>query len=693
MGFDRRQFLKAAAGFGAGAAAGALVTPLPWTLLDDIAIWSQNWSWIPSLKGGPSSFVPAVSKTCPSSAALTVRLAGGRPVRVLPNRDHPLGGGVTALAAAELQLLNSPARVATPLKRGKDGRLHPVEWSEATRLLFERLEEAGENVAFISGDENGSVNEVISAFASALGTDRVFLMPSEGQCASRACDFLGLKAQLGYDLENSDFVLAIGANILETWGTVARNRRIFGASRPHPQEGPAPGAVFAYAGPVQNNSAAVAAPWLPIRPGTGLLLALGIAHQLIARGRSLPARDFGLFAQMTADFGPEAVSAGAGLPGETLLQVVDSLLAARSPLVIVGGEFNQGAGAAPIMAAYAVNALLGNINARGGLRLLPEAGTALPGARDRRTLYRNDLPSWTAGGQNEDPPQVLVVHEANPLFALPDPAATADFFRKIPFKVAFASLLDETAAQSDLVLPIPMGMERADDICNPYGCGAGIYCLTLPVAPPHVDARATPDILLFLARQMGMDFGMETYGDLLRAKALRMRANPDLLAAGIPVLDPELVSPAECVLRPDILAKTAALANQEALSLALWSKLSLGTPTTGIPPFNTKTLRSAELAGEDMSALLNSATAGKCGIRDGRAIAVRSGKKRLTARARIFEGVADNTVALCLGYGHTALDGFSRNKGGNAMELVQAKAEPGTGLAVWDRTDVNVSNA
>ena len=48
---NRRDVLK----FAAGGAVGAAMTPAPWKMLDDVAIWSQNWSWIPRPPKGPSS--------------------------------------------------------------------------------------------------------------------------------------------------------------------------------------------------------------------------------------------------------------------------------------------------------------------------------------------------------------------------------------------------------------------------------------------------------------------------------------------------------------------------------------------------------------------------------------------------------------------------------------------------------------
>ena len=693
MGLDRRGFIK----FIAGASAGIMVTPLPWKLLDDVSIWSQNWPWIPSNVPGATSYTQAVSKMCPSSAAFMVRLAGSRPVRVLPNPDHPLGGGLTALAVAEVQMLHSPARVKRPLLRGPDGAFGELPWSKAAELLAGKLKAAGKNSAFISGDETGSTNEVISAFAKALGSDQVFLMPSEGQCAAKAADLMGVKARLGYDLENSDYVLAIGANLLETWGTVVRNRRVFAHASPHPTAKDKAAAAFAYAGPVQNNSATVAKPWLPIYPGTETVLALGIANMLIARGRAANASDFGAFKALAARYTPQDVARITGVDLKKLEAVVNSLLAAKAPLVIVGSEFNQGAGAAPVMAGFAVNALLGNINKPGGISLLPESPVALKTASTRSQLYAKDLvlgiKEWAAG---KSKPALLVVHEANPAYALPDPALVKQAIKDIPFKVSFSTFLDETAAACDLVLPIPMGIERIDDVDTPYGSGQGIYCVTLPATPPAEDTRATPNALLFLAKQLGLDLGMDFYENLLKAKAALMKADFAALAGGRPVLSDEKASLEGFALRPDVLEKAMAAARKPAdkqLKLAPFAKLNQGTAKTGIPPYNSKTLRASELEGKAMSVMMNAATAAKAGLAEGDAVVLDSGKQKIPARLHLFEGVMPDTVAVCLGYGHTALDEFSQNKGANVMELLSSSPEPETGLTVWSQAGVVVAKA
>lgn len=689
MVLDRRGFVK----FIAGASVGVMATPVPWKLLDDVSIWTQNWSWIPSLEPGENTFVHAVSKMCPSGSPLTIRRVGERTVRVLPFEEHPLGGGLTALNVAEVQMLFSPARVKRPLLRSPDGGFLEIEWEKARRILLEKLQQAGKNTAFISGDETGSINEVISAFAGSLGSKDVFLMPSDNQSATRAAGLMGLNGRLGYDLENSDYILAIGANILESWGTVVRNRRIYRDATPAPQkEAGASSAVFAYAGPLQHQTAAVAKPWLPIYPGTEGVLALGIANMLIARGRIANSYDFGAFKALAARYTPEETARLTGVDPTRLESLVNALSAAKAPLVIVGSEFNQGAGAAPVMAGFAVNALLGNINRPGGLTLLPETPKVLDKAMTKAELFQKDLTAWFASGKK---PELLILHEANPVYSLPNSSALRAAIKGIPFRVSFSTFMDETASLCNLVLPIGMGLERVDDVDTPYGSGKNIYSAGRAVAKTAVDVHNTGDVLLGLAEEMGVGLGYTAYEEIVSAKAEKWGASLDAMANGEAAVSNERVSTFGYMLRPDILAKAfesqGPAANQ--LRLAPYVKLSLGTGKTGIPPYNNKLLRASELKGRDMSVMMNSATASRLGLADGDKVLLDSGRQTISASLRLSEGVMDNTVAVSLGYGHTALDDFSRDKGANVMDMLVATPEPETGLNVWSQTGVVVSKA
>lgn len=247
---DRRGFLK----FIGGAAVGTLATPVVWKGLDDISIWSQNWPWIPSLQYGnhENTYVRTVSKLCPAAGATKIRLVGGRPVRVLSDPESPLGGGVSALAVTEVQMRYSPARLKRPLLRNSDGGYREITWEEAEKLLLEKLAAAKkqtehDSVVCISGDENGTMNELLAGFAAQTGSGRFFAMPSDAQATAQAWKLMGGRGRVGFDIPNSDYVFAVGANVLETWGSVVVNRHAWGQARP---AGAEPAMRLAYAGPV-----------------------------------------------------------------------------------------------------------------------------------------------------------------------------------------------------------------------------------------------------------------------------------------------------------------------------------------------------------------------------------------------------------------------------------------------------------
>ncbi|MCK6506555.1 adventurous gliding motility protein CglE, partial [Myxococcota bacterium] len=57
-------------GIGARAGVGVMLSPLPWKLLDDSAIWTQNWSLTPKLSHGPLSSLVSRCTLCQAGCAV-----------------------------------------------------------------------------------------------------------------------------------------------------------------------------------------------------------------------------------------------------------------------------------------------------------------------------------------------------------------------------------------------------------------------------------------------------------------------------------------------------------------------------------------------------------------------------------------------------------------------------------------------
>ena len=712
---DRRGFLK----FIGGAAVGTLATPVVWKGLDDISIWSQNWPWIPSLQYGnhDNTYLRTTSKMCPSAVGTRVRLVGGRPVRVLGDPESPLSrGGISALAVTEVQMRYSPARLKRPLLRNTDGGYREITWEQAETLLLHKLADAKgkkadrEAVVCISGDENGTMSELFSGFVNQMGSGRLFLMPSDAQAAAQAWKLMGGRGRVGFDVPNSDYVFAVGANVLETWGTVVANRRAWGDAHP---AGGKPAMRLAYAGPVQNNTAAGADWWLPIKPGTELYLLLGVAHQLVKDGVAAPADGLDNFKSLVAPWTPEKACQATGLMPERFKAVVEGLKKAEKPLVLVGSDMDAGGGTGPMRLGMAINMLLGRVNKPGGMRLIPTAPAVVQGGGTYEQLMEGDLVEYAASTAKGAMPEVdvLMVYEANPFYALPGKDIEA-VFKKSAFSVAFTCFFDETARRCDLVLPNALGLERYDDVAQPFGYGQFIYTLVQPVAEPLHQARPAGEVLINLAYKLGVNLGVADVVTMLKAKAHAIGADWGSLSAGnayesdVTVPSTRLTysfshNEVDQLVRLAGTVKGGALPDKE-VAVAFVGKLALGTPETAIPPFNTKTITNEELEKDMLVAALNSATLKKLGLYEGNEVTLSNDAGQVRARLRVFEGVTDDTVALTLGFGHTAFGEFNDGKGMNVMTLVTPVSEPGfagiavgsfDGLPVWNNTRVRVAKA
>lgn len=701
---DRRGFLK----FIGGAAVGTLATPVVWQGLDDISIWSQNWGWIPKLDYGNNDFtsVRTVSKICPSAVGTEVRLVGGRPIRVVGDPLSPLSrGGVSALATTEVQLRYSPARLKRPLLRSPDGGYREISWDAAERLLAEKLAaarktEGKDRLVCISGDDNGTMSELFMGLAVQMGKSRFFVMPGDAQTTAVAWALMGGRGRAGFDFERSDYVLAVGANVLETWGTVISNRRAWGSKHP---VGAEPSMRLVYAGPAQNNTAAGADVWLPVRPGTELYLLLGIARQLLRAGADAPLPgDLAALRAAVEPWTPEKTCAACGLPAALFAATVDSLKTARAPLVIVGSDMDQGGGAGPARLGIALNLILGRLNREGGLRVIPTAPPVVRGAAPYEVRMTTDLAGYGLKAAKGDAPDidVLMIHEANPLYALPGRMMEA-VFKKSAFSVTFSCFFDETARRCDLILPAALGLERYDDVADPFGFGRFIYTLARPVAEPLHEARPAGETLLAVCRALGIDLGVASVVDMLRAKAAVIGADWEALSNGDAFVSDAVLSGASapsCRFSAEDVtflreAAPAPLAAGQ-LGVAFVARLALGTPETGIPPFNTKTISDAELVGNTLAADINGATLRKIGLPEGSLVTLSNGSGTVRARLHAFEGVVNDAVALSMGFGHKDFDAFNNGKGMNVLDLAEPSAESvGGGLAVWNDIRVNVAKA
>ena len=730
MKIDRRGFLA----FSVGGAAGSALSPLPWRLTDDVAIWSQNWPWTPVPKTGAVSFEKSTCTLCPGGCGIEVRKVGGRPVKIDGLPGHPVNdGGICILGLAGLQLLYGPSRVRTPMQKvgGRtEGHFKPITWEAGLALLAEKLDELRqsghpERLACIADSDRGTNPALIKRFMTTFGSPN-FHVQANAQDAYEMAAYVmnGTMGPVGLDLENSDFVLSFGSGFLEGWGSPVR---VFHANAQWRDRH----AKVVQIEPRLSNSAAKADQWVPINPGTEGVLAMGIASEIVKNSLysryfvSQYTQGFEAWQQaLSARYNPAKVAEVTGVEPALISELAKGFAGAQKPLAIFGRGQGDNPGSLPeAMAVHALNALVGNFNAKGGVWMLPEVDyidwpdpemdqVAAEGMQQARLdgaaqgdffqskYLLSRLPELVVNGQAV-PPEVLMLAGSNPLYTLRNCNLVKSAFEKIPFVVSFSSFLDESAQASDLILPQHTYLEGYQDVPAPAGFPKPLLGLARPVVAPVYNTRYLGDVIIALAGQMGSPLAdafewesykaclEETLGDRWEALLdegyyLDQHFSPGgwdqafETASGRFEFKPANIDTTVSVIEPP--------GEAEAYPLLLipYDSMRVTNGPVANPPFLTKTVAGTILKKEELMVELNPETAGQYGLSEGSLAEVATTVGQAKVRVHLFNGIKPGVVAIPTGLGRTAADAFTAGKGVNANALLATVADPVSGMdAAW----------
>jgi len=539
MKIDRRCFLT----LGAGLAVGTTLTPVPWKLMDDVSIWTQNWSWTPVPEKGAESFKNSVCALCPGGCGITAKLVKDRVIKIEGREDYPVNkGSICPLGLSGAQYLYGPSRIKSPMKRVGErgsGRFEPIGWDEAlgavsTKLAELRTKGKPHSVACISDSDRGTVPYLVDRFLLAYGSANFIRTPSFLDTHELALYLTqGRQGAIGFDLENANFILSFGCGLLDGPGASGRNFQLVSHLDRHHQ--------LVQVEPRLSDTAAKATKWLAARPGTEGALALGIAH-VIVRNRMynidfMENFSFGFedwtdeagtphmgFKTLVQDYTPSKVAGITGLPPEEIERLARAFARAKRPVAISGlGRGPVAGNIDETLAVHALNALVGNINQPGGMMVIPEPDfmnwsemqidqTASMGRQQSRideagtekfpnTRYLiHRIPEIINNTKGESPIQALLITDANPLYTVENTAATLKAFQKIPFIVSFSTFMDESARYADIILPNHHFLERYQDVPMPEGSAQRIIGLCQPVIEPLYDTRHIGDSILAIAQ-------------------------------------------------------------------------------------------------------------------------------------------------------------------------------------------------
>jgi anaerobic selenocysteine-containing dehydrogenase/Fe-S-cluster-containing dehydrogenase component len=623
---------------------------------------------------------------CAAGCGLHVRTREGRAIKLEGNPDHPVNKGkLCSLGQSALQSLYHPSRLKGPMARNAAGALAPVTWDVAIATLAEKAAQATGKVAVISGSPRGTFSTLLSDWAGALGGRVVRYQPFDHEAVRAAnLQVFGVDQLPTHDFSAARHIVSFGADFLESWLAPVENQRGFAEAR-DPSSGEA--AKFVAFAPRLSLTAMNADEWHITRPGGEAAVALAMANVILSERSGAPADANGLRGVL-AKYTVEMASQASGIGPEEIRRAAREFASASPSLAVAGGIGSQHRGAIELCAAVnLLNYIAGNVGKTVNFGADPDHGDG----------YGAMLQLVQAMEQGQV--VMLLVHEANPAFSLPQSVGFLDHLKKVPFKVSTSLYLDETSSACDLIIPNHHALERWDD-SRPR---AGIHGMLQPVMEPvfrpgadHAGTMATGDVLLKVSQKAGgplARFSAPTFEDYLKASFATAHGGGDpawraaLQKGGVfdpaPSVAPRLAAgagqagftPPEFDGTGDFFFATFASVYRDGRGANRPWLLELPDPVTKITWHSW-----VEIHPE---------TARAMNVKEGEILRLTSPAGSIEAPAYVHAGIHPNTVAVPLGLGHTEYGEWGSGRGVNPLNLLSAR--DGQGFLPYLGTKVAVA--
>jgi menaquinone reductase, molybdopterin-binding-like subunit len=643
---------------------------------------------------GVAVWKPSICPLCPAGCGLTVRVMDGDAEVIRDGKhgvakmalakklegdpEHPINEGkLCTRGQAAAEITYHPDRLGHPLKRAGargEGKFEETSWDDALQEFAGKLDALAaannqKSLAILTPRRSGLRQDLIAQFAMQFGAPAPMVTELFSDDVVRRANLLSFgKEQLPtVDLAESRYVISFGADFLGTWNSPVAQNVAYGRMR---QGRPGVRGKFVQVEYRMSQTGANADEWVPVKPGTEGLLALGLASAIMKGGAHKPA-EAGAAGNLIdgwngglTEYTAQEVEKKTGVPAARIERLAKEFAEQKPSIAFAAGAaLAQTNG---LFTALAVNAL-----------------TALVGGQVYFTPgnHSGTGPDFVKDNQIGVHPQVLMIDGANPVFASPAAWKVRETLSQIPYIVSFGNFIDETSVMADLILPDHSFLESWVHSAPESGAKQTVSASAPPVMRPLHDTRSTPDVLLEVARRLKtpLNFPWQKFEDLVKdSGALTRRAEtaaPSPPQRGsVRYVEPQFDGDAtqfgfHFLPYPSIAFLDGSLAHlpllqelPDPMSSAVWSSW----------------------------VEINLQTADRLGIKQGDLVEITSTQGSLRAAAFPSPGIAPDTVAMPVGQGHENYTRYATGRGENPIRILAPVKEPETGTLAWAATRVNI---
>ena len=709
---------------------------------------------------------------CPARCGIRVRVVNGKAVKITGNRHSLVSEGkICPRAHVGLQVLYDPGRILSPWKRmnkekgkGIDPKWVPISWDQALNEVTQRLKSLREGaqphkLVLFSGLNTRSSEDVIARFADAFGTPNLISGNGLDAETEKSGNWMadGHYTETAYDLDHTNYILAFGADMLESSRPLSRFLRKWGKLR---REKPTRTKVVAI-NPRYSLTAAKSDEWIPIHPGTDGALALAIANVIISENLydidfvSRWTTGFDSYKKLVlSQYSPEVVSKTTDIPSEVIQRIAREFAQTRPAIALRGKEsIAWPVGSYTSYAIFCLNGLVGSIDIPGGVTYqenpkykdmphpveddIARRGKNYPRIDFRRTdkfpaaeVVTNQIPESLLQDVPY-PAEMAIGFNSNFNMFAPGTERWDKALKKLPYYVHISPFISEMALYADLLLPCTTYLEEWGYDHSPPGSGFAEVRIKQPVVKPLGDARSVIDIVFEMSKRLGagpaqslaimgnhsegfVKFRTETLmpwkeciekgvwvgKDYEYKKYGRIFNTPskkfEFHSGNLKSLISKMRKGAEKDF--DYLPnykEAKFLGEKEKYPLLLLPYQPLMVVENGSQnyPWAQEIFLPMKGVGWETLVEINSETAKTLSLKDGQAVWVESPFQKIKAKVKFSEGVHPGVVAIPSGQGHYSYGKWQKGIGVNPNEIIGVDYDTLSGQAAFFNTRVKVYKA
>jgi anaerobic selenocysteine-containing dehydrogenase len=639
----------------------------------------------------PFTLIPSICHQCQAGCGLLGMVVDDELIGVLGNPRYPNNkGGLCARAIAGVNLAFDPERILYPLKRKKErggDQWERISWQEALREISSRLAElrskgqAPRMVVQMGADEGMTpVKNLFQRIGPPILIDDLYL---RGLNRMKAHELV-LGEDGGFaDVAHSQTVLNFGSNPYESHESyIPFIQRLISARVQHH-------ARLITFDVRLSNTAGRSDEWYPVRPGTDVVVVLALCKQILDHGLA----DKAFLTQWTnlspdqilsylAPYTPQIAEKESGVPAREILKVAHDFATFKPSVAFCGGGLTrQRSGTYHQMAILLLNALVGNIDQKGGY-CLPK----------KFRFEEPHLPSLTSRIDHlidEEKRSIgfYLTYLSNPVYADPSGKRITEILKDeklIPFYVAADTHMTETSLLADIILPVATQFESWGLDSRPAMDRIPYIGLRQPLMKPRGEATSFSHMLGMIGKriEINVELNEKEYikAQLKKIKGLEGADGMKRLEKDGFWMDSKLISPYESY-RPSgfktpsrKMELYASRLKKEGLSpfplyqendkkLNLNSgELILTTFSKNVAaPYNPNSKWLSEMFHEN-PLWMNQKTAERLGIREGEKVELHSKGMKAIVQVHLTQSVHPEVVAIARDLGHWAYGHVAKGK-------------------------------